>query len=95
MKPKLYLATKTITVMFLCDDKKDSYKEAETFANEECKNIVPERLVVKEIKSMREIPKEWSGPELLWGTDDEITARDFIKDPEYEEYKRLKEKFEK
>jgi hypothetical protein len=95
MRPKLYLAVDTITVMFLCEEGKDLYEAARRFADEEHKHYVPGRLAIKEIKSIDEIPEEWSGSQLLWGIDDEITARDFIKDPEYEEYKRLKEKFEK
>lgn len=95
MRPKLYLATNVVTVMFLCEDGKDLRKEAAHFVKEESNNYVPDRLTVKEITSLKDIPPEWSGDQYLWGVDgDDLTARDFIEDPEYEEYKRLKAKFE-
>lgn len=109
-KKKLYLATvPSFTVMFLADEEcKD--KSARVFAREEWE-VNGHRLLcseVQEITSEQEVPAEWSKYALLWGTNDEITALDFLNglldkkdedeeeediDPEWEEYKRLKKKF--
>lgn len=94
MRPKLYLATKEVTAMFLCYDESSLMKNANKFLAEEERNMVPGRVSVKEIKLIDEIPAEWRKGGLLWGTDEEITPEDFLQDPEYLEYLRLKAKFE-
>ena len=94
-------------VMFLYDDEDGfeylSLREAaKRYFEEEDRNHAPynkETVSLKEITLVEDIPKEWRECALLWGTNDEITATGFLtqqnSDPEYQEYLRLKEKFEK
>ncbi len=93
MKPKLYLATKTITAMFLSYEDKNLNKDAANYIECENNNIDTNRMVVKEITSKKDVPKEWYDAN-LWGTDEEINPLSFLEDPEYIEYLRLKKKFE-
>jgi hypothetical protein len=93
MRPKLYIATKNLSVMFLLEDGKNLEREARHFLHEEDKNCVPGRIVIKEVTSLDDVPTEWMNA-CLWGTDDEITPEQFLGDDEYKEYLRLKKKFE-
>lgn len=92
---KLYLATKTITAMFV-SDAKDSGVNASKFIAEEEKNRFAKHIEIKEITTRQEIPKEWIGDAYLWGTEDEITAEGWISElgKEYQEYLRLKAKYD-
>jgi len=99
MKSDLYLATKTIKVMFLCPSNYSTQsvlKEANHFADEEGKNIVDGRIKIEKITKIEDIPEEWRGDAYIWGTDEEMTATDFLgqEDDEYQEYLRLKKKYE-
>jgi hypothetical protein len=92
---KLYLASETITAMFVSDEK-TKMEDAKEFLAEERKNVFKDAIVLREITSSQEIPKEWNEGALIWGIDDEITAAVWLHDrgPEYLEYLRLKAKFE-
>lgn len=92
---KLYLATKTITAMFV-SNAEDNGVNASRFIAEEEKNKFAKHIEVKEIAANQEIPKEWRNGALLWGTEDEISAEDWISElgQEYQEYLRLKAKYD-
>lgn len=55
--------------------------------------MVQGRVVIQEITSQEDVPKDWREAS-LWGIDDELNALQFLEDPEYMEYLRLKKKFE-
>ena len=93
MKTKMYLATKKVDVMFLLEPEENLEKEAKYFLNLEEKNVVPGRITIKEITSIDDVPADWRDSN-LWGTGSDITPLEFLQDPEYAEYLRLKEKFE-
>jgi hypothetical protein len=102
---KMYMATRTYTTMFLCDEKVLVKEYAKDFLDEEIDQLkhygAPDqyKTEVKEVKSVKDIPKEWQGDALLWGTDSELTAKQWLNgersdeelSPEYQEYLRLKE----
>ena len=99
---KIYFAQKTIDVVFVSDSKDHHLSsEAERFIVEESRNRVPNRLLIREVKSKNDIPEDWLGS-LIYGTDDgeDINTVEalhklvFSKDAEYKEYLRLKAKFE-
>src|SRR5690349_17295513 len=105
-KKKLYLATiPSFTTMFLAHEhnKKDAANE---FIREEWETngdrVYP--LKIKEIVSANQVPKAWRKNAMLWGTDTELTALQFLDgwldeqeegpDPDWEQYMKLKKKFE-
>lgn len=94
---RLYVASITHEVVFCADTRGNELEgEAEHFLEEQDKTFSPP-LVVKEITSESEIPKDWQGDALIWGDDSERTASQFLKengDSEYQDYLRLKAKFE-
>jgi len=98
MKRKLYIATKNVTTMFLSNKTDmDLEKEARGFLSEEETVTIPKTLTINEVTCRRDIPDDWRGFALLWGTDNEITASDFLsqeEDPEYIQYLQLKKKYE-
>lgn len=99
---RLYIATRTHEVVFISSEKgKTSVKdEAEGYLEEQDKYFDPP-VVVKEITSKAEIPEGWQEDHaLIWGSDDELTAEQFLDSQrsaktkeEYEEFLRLKAKF--
>lgn len=102
----LYYAKMQLDVVFVSHPMNTSaelLKEAEKFLKEEARNInsslraIPS-LVIKEIESLKDIPKDWHDA-LAWGQNpdsDELSVSDlFLKsNKEYQEYIRLKKKFE-
>lgn len=96
-KKKLYKATLNMDVLFLAvaEPGPQLDKLAKEFLKEELSNRVPGRINVVNVDSMSQVPEDWRD-NLLWGTDDDITARGYFSeiDSEYKEYLRLKEKFE-
>lgn len=99
---RLYLAISTresYSTMFIADDVTHSInEEARHFLKEEVKSKTygQPKISVVEITSLDQVPDEWRGSALLWGTDEEITVADFFNiknSDEYKEYLRLKEKF--
>lgn len=105
-KKKLYLATTpSFTTMFLAHehDKKDL---AEEFIREEWETNGDREapLKIKEITSAHQVPKAWRKEAFLWGTETELTALQFLDgwldeqeeelDPDWEQYLKLKKKFE-
>lgn len=98
---KLYLAKQTNTVMFVSDldDPNFLTGRAKLFLKEEEKNCASVPIDVQEVTSLEQIPNEWSHDNLLWGTDEEITAHGFLNlksenSRSYQEYLRLKAIFE-
>jgi hypothetical protein len=94
---KLYVASILHEVVFCSDERGFELEgEAEHFMEEQDKTFQP-KLVIREITQESEIPKDWQGDALIWGDDSEITASHFFKqhvDSEYQEYLRLKTKYE-
>lgn len=97
---KLYHAKINVDVMFISDKVKFPLRqEAEHYSQEELRNLVPGRVVIKEIKAVSEIPESWREAH-IWGDDEERTPIEYLKavakekDPEYKEYLRLKKKFD-
>lgn len=103
---KMYVVKANITTMFLSDktDASELDSQARDFLREEMKynawGLKPE---VTEATSKDQIPEEWKGYALLWGTDDEITPCEFLnlsaeevkKDmEEFNTYLKLKAKYE-
>ncbi len=72
----------------------DLKSQAKYWLQEESRNVVPGRVVISEVKGLADLPKIWwSAP--YWGDNDhDNCASDFLQDPEYVEYLRLKAKFE-
>lgn len=101
---KLYWARVLHEVVFVSEESPNSSNlksEAESFLEEQDASFIPP-MVVTEITSKEEIPDDWKGDALIWGTQeletDEMTANQFFDeygDAEYQEYLRLKSKFEK
>ena len=101
-KTKLYAATRMHTTLLLCDNKSLLKDIAAESLNEEYDLIRPNfkfPMVIKEIKSVKDIPKDWASSALLWGTEADLTAKQWLNgecseeenDPQYQEYLRLKE----
>ena len=97
---KLYLATRDHSVMFLSNLRRRSgiMEEAHNWMDEQDSCHTPQ-IELTEIKVLSQIPDDWKGNVFLWGTDDEITAEEFLKavkanDSEFREYLRLKAKYE-
>lgn len=93
---KLYLATKTITAMFLSDEE-HKVKDAKKFLAEEEKNVwVDRNTQIQQINTEQEIPKEWQNDNLIWGSEDEISAAGWLYElgEEYQTYLRLKAKYD-
>jgi hypothetical protein len=99
---KIYYVQKIVDAVFLCDAKENRIiSEADRFIVEEAKNRVPNRFLIKEVKSKEDIPEGWHNS-LIWGTEDDedLTVMEALhklvlsKDSEYKEYLRLKAKFE-
>lgn len=98
---KLYQALAQQEVLFLSSTTESSLLQEEGekwFREQEAYGPFKNKTSVSEIVSFNEVPTDWrkSGT-LLWGTNEEITAEQFLQqkyDPDYQEYLRLKEKFE-
>lgn len=96
---RLYHASIVHEVVF-CTDSRGFELEgtAEHFMEEQGKTFQP-KLEIKEITNESEIPEgDWRKDALIWGDDSERTASQFLadnKDSEYQEYLRLKAKYEK
>lgn len=101
---KLYLATINFNTIFVSTEA-DQKSGAKRYAEEEFSwNGLKEtlkRVEVKEIACVQEIPQEWSDGALIWGTEEEITAANWLdqnqpkqSDSEFQEYLRLKAKYE-
>lgn len=98
---KLYQALTQQEVLFLSSTIEPSLlrKEGEKWCKEqEAYGPFKNTVSVSEITSVDEVPTDWrkSGT-FLWGINEEITAEQFLQqkyDPDYQEYLRLKEKFE-
>lgn len=95
---RLYVATKTYEVVFVSESGLAGVKsEAEEFMEEQNKTFEPP-VEVKEITSKEEIPADWREDyTLIWGSDEEMNAAQFLEGKgtsEYQEYLRLKAKFE-
>lgn len=95
---KVYYAKKEIDVVFLSD--KEGFaleKEANKFLIEESKNHKISPLLIKELKTVSDVPNDWRDA-LIWGSDEEedLSVAEALSDPdpEYKEYLRLKEKYE-
>lgn len=98
---KLYIAAKRHEVVFISSEKDTRFvkDEAEGYLEEQDKYFDPP-VVVQEITCKKEIPEDWQGDVFIWGVD-ETTANQFLetqakvqRKAEYEEYLRLKAKFE-
>lgn len=95
---RMFYAKETVDVCFVIDDEnvkfKNLRKEAMEHLNGERKNHVPERFEIREVKSLSDLPKDWWNV-CYWGDNEhDNCASDFLQDPEYKEYLRLKAKFE-
>lgn len=94
---KLYHASIVHEVVFCTDSRGMELEgEAEHFMEEQGKTFQP-KLEIKEITKESEIPADWQDDALIWGDDSEITAAQFLRentDTEYQEYLRLKTKYE-
>jgi hypothetical protein len=98
---KLYLST--ISIMFASNDANKKHDAIIYFReNTQWHSYRDACDSVKEITSQQEVPEEWRHA-LIYGTEDEITPLDFLEkqqsqqsidSPEYQEYLRLKEKYE-
>lgn len=81
---KVYHATKTIDVCFVCEEGENLKEAAEYYIQEECR--VPLRVgcfhgktIIKELKDEEDIPNDWLDA-LPWGdNDDEIKTREYVK----------------
>lgn len=106
---KMYLVTKTLYTMFVSDSKKKFQLEleGEQFLEEEDANRNRRntfKVIIKEIKSMSEVPEDWKSGPIMWGQEkDDLTPEEFLKEQtkkskssskEYKEYLRLKAKFD-
>jgi hypothetical protein len=103
---RLYWGKKVCDVVFILsdDDGMDLEEAAQFYINEQdgCGGFhYP--ITVKEITVLKQVPQGWKGGTLVWGTQDkeELTAEQFLKQQvtnkkssEYQEYLRLKKKFE-
>lgn len=76
---KLYMAKVVKDVIFECDDDCNLKSESERFIKEQekCYDFPIEIL---EIKNENQIPNEWGGGVFIWGTDKEITAKEWLKE---------------
>jgi len=97
-KKKIYYAKETIEVVFVSNyelNTKLLRHDASKFISEESKNCHEGKLSIIEVKSINDIPKEWYRS-LIWGTPDDVdmTAVEYLEDPEYKVYLKLKEKFD-
>lgn len=94
---KLYKATVSGVVMFVCDAEQEDLKTAatESFFEEISGGLDDLEVVVAEVAYKHQVNKEWLNkiPWNLSDDDDEITVEKFL-DEEYKQYLRLKEKFE-
>lgn len=97
---KLYLATTTITAMFIADDYRENLNMlASNFVRAEMDNLSYKDFVLKEVTKAEDIPLASKGTN-LWNTDNDLTPEEFLADarnadPEYHTYLKLKEKFKK
>jgi hypothetical protein len=96
---KLYLANRNHSVMFLSngDEKELVMNDANHWMNEQDSYHTP-KVELIEIKVPDQIPEEWRDG-FIWGTNEEMTAAEFLQsinasNEEYQEYLRLKAKYE-
>lgn len=75
---RIYKACATTTTMFIADESDDLHRLAGEFCEEENNNLLPS-VTYEEVRSLDDLPQGWSGSELLWGADEEITAKDWFK----------------
>lgn len=82
--------------MFISDEEHKEENARKFIAEEEKNRFAPRNLQVQQINTHQEIPKEWKNDNLIWGTEDEITAEGYLIElgQEYQEYIRLKAKYE-
>lgn len=99
---KLYLVKQIINVMFVSDSDEEGRvldDEARFFLDEYWENGTLNEFEVQEVTSLEQIPSEWRNGCLLYGTHKQDTPEVFLNrissnNTEYQEYLRLKEKFE-
>lgn len=68
----------------------------DSFFEEEEKNMIGDRFLIQEISNINQLSGDWADSALIWGIED-ITAKEFLReynDEEYQQYLRLKKKFE-
>lgn len=98
---RMFYAIETVDVCFVVDDDSndvDNKRNIEKLAKEQLENernnYVPGRFKVVESKSLTDVPKSW-WDSTYWGENPhDSTVLEFLQDPEYKEYLRLKAKFE-
>ena len=97
----VYYATKHIDICFVCNDlnlDSELYRYADRFLDQKGRNYDPSRITFKKLKSLDEVPENLRYLDLYGDISQEgQTPNQFFatKDPEYQEYLRLKKKFEK
>lgn len=98
MKKQLYIATINADVVFYSECKFASFElkcDAIKYLKTEYPNNMADRLKIKQISCLNDIPDDWKEA-YLYGVDNKITAQEFFlkEDEEYQQYLKLKEKFE-
>jgi hypothetical protein len=103
---KLYLATLPITAVYASFEKDKEEAGVEFLRREIEENTLPmkgsfagrDQLEIIEITCEQDLPEEWRRGPCIWGVspDVEITAEQFLAEQsqEYQEYRRLKAKYE-
>ncbi len=94
---KMYYAKQMVDVCFAIEEGPSLFNLndlAKDYLKEEAKNHVPERFSLIEVKSLTDIPKSWWQATHYGSNPHDGTPADFLQDPEYIEYLRLKAKFE-
>ena len=96
----MYYAKKVIDVVFVLNDDMthhpmDLKRSAEKFLEEESRHHVPENLEIKEVSSLSDISNRDWWKACYWGENphDNIVV-DYLVEPEYKEFLRLKAKYE-
>jgi len=89
---KLYHATMVIDALFVSEEKDNILSKAKQYLSME--GVAYQPIDVIEVPSPAHIPKEWANCN-IYGVDKNKTAQDFFNEQEeYQEYLRLKAKFE-
>ncbi len=93
----MYYAKQIVDVCFAIEEERnhcDLKHIAESFLKEESRSHVPEHFMIKEVLSLTDIPKNWWQATHYGDNPHDGTPADFLQDPEYKEFLRLKAKFE-
>jgi len=94
---KMYYAKQVVDVCFVIEEGSSPCTlndVAKDFLREEARHYVPGRLTTVEVKNLTDIPKDWWSAIYHGENLHDNTPADFLQDPEYKEYLRLKAKFE-